>query len=61
MEMTLCGGRDTEKDIYGSSGSYKTKMSKKTLNQPCLHCGDSIVKKNYLGGSIYYCETCQRD
>ena len=27
-EMTECGGRDTEKDLYGKAGGYRTKMSK---------------------------------
>ena len=59
-DMTDKGGRDTEKDIYGKSGRYKSILSKNTYKEPCLNCGDTIVKEAYLGGSIYYCPTCQR-
>lgn len=58
-EMVLQGGRDTEKDIFGSSGGYKTKLSKNTVNKPCSLCGEIIKKEAYLGGSIYYCSGCQ--
>lgn len=58
-EMTRLGGRDTEKDIYGHSGGYATKLCSKTQNLPCHKCGDILHKENYLGGSIYYCATCQ--
>lgn len=59
LEMTKLGGRDTEKDLYGNNGLYKTKMSKNTLGDPCSLCGGNIKKEAYLGGSIYYCESCQ--
>ncbi|QIK58643.1 hypothetical protein G7050_01825 [Dysgonomonas sp. HDW5A] len=49
-----------KKDIYGKSGRYKSILSKNTYKEPCLNCGDTIVKEAYLGGSIYYCPTCQR-
>lgn len=58
-KMALQGGRDTEKDLFGQPGGYKTKLSKKTFNSPCAICGGIIKKENYLGGSIYYCEGCQ--
>lgn len=61
FEMTLHGGRDTEKDLFGCFGGYKTKLSKKTVNQPCEICGSQIIKKAYMGGSIYYCEKCQEE
>lgn len=59
-EMTFQGGRDTEKDLFGCSGGYKTKLSKNTVEKPCPVCGNIIKKEAYLGGSIYYCEGCQR-
>lgn len=58
-EMTDRGGRDTEKDIYGNPGGYKTLMSKNTYRQGCPHCHGEITKKAYLGGSVYYCPVCQ--
>jgi formamidopyrimidine-DNA glycosylase len=33
---------------------------KKTVNKPCPECNTLIKKENYLGGSIYFCEKCQR-
>ncbi|HBT18319.1 MAG TPA: endonuclease VIII, partial [Firmicutes bacterium] len=41
-------------------GGYQTKLSKKTVNKPCPVCGSIIKKETYMGGSIYYCEGCQR-
>lgn len=58
--MTKLGGRDTEKDLFGNSGGYKTVMSKNNTSLPCPVCSDLIRKENYLGGSIYYCADCQK-
>jgi formamidopyrimidine-DNA glycosylase len=55
------GGRDTERDLFGDPGGYQTKLSKKTFQKPCPHCGGVIKKTNYMGGSIYFCESCQGD
>lgn len=33
--------------------------SKDTAGKACPRCGETIVKENYLGGSIYYCRGCQ--
>jgi formamidopyrimidine-DNA glycosylase len=59
-EMTAQGGRDTENDLLGRPGEYKTRLSKNTVGQPCPACGTLIKKEAYLGGSIYYCAGCQR-
>lgn len=58
-EMTFQGGRDTEKDLFGRPGGYKTKAGKNTSGLACPVCGSIIKKENYLGGSIYFCEGCQ--
>jgi formamidopyrimidine-DNA glycosylase len=58
-EMVAKGGRDTEKDLFGSSGGYETKLSRNTVNKPCSVCGTIVKKEAYLGGSIYYCPGCQ--
>lgn len=58
-QMVTQEGRDTEKDLFGHPGGYKTKLSKNTLDKSCIICGDIIRKENYLGGSIYYCNSCQ--
>jgi len=57
--MAMGGGRDTEKDIFGNNGGYKTSLSKNTAGKTCPHCQGTIRKENYLGGSIYYCDGCQ--
>jgi len=59
-EMTEKGGRDTEKDIFGRNGGYITKLSKNTLGKVCKVCGEEIRKASYLGGTIYFCEHCQK-
>lgn len=58
-EMTAQGGRDTEKDLFGGSGGYRTILSKKTVKSPCPVCGGPIVKQAYLGGNVYFCPVCQ--
>lgn len=59
MEMTFEGGRDTQPDLYGNNGGYRTILSAKTWKNPCPRCGHAIVKEAYLGGSVYYCPECQ--
>lgn len=59
-EMCEQGGRDTEKDLFGQKGRYVTKLSKNTLLWPCVKCGHVIQKANYMGGTVYYCENCQK-
>lgn len=58
-EMTEKGGRDTEKDLFGSPGGYTTILSNKTMNNPCPRCGGNIVRQAYLGGNVYFCPHCQ--
>ena len=58
--MAAQGGRDTERDLFGRPGGYRTVLSKNTVGLPCPACGSTIVKEAYLGGSIYYCPGCQR-
>lgn len=57
--MVTQGGRNTEKDLFGNIGQYKTLLSAKTYKKPCPICQGIIIKKSYLGGSIYYCPVCQ--
>lgn len=58
-DMASQGGRDTEKDLFGHSGGYKTILSSKTLKNSCPICGNQIIRESYLGGNIYYCPICQ--
>lgn len=57
--MAAGGGRDTERDLYGCPGGYRTVLSKNTLGQPCPACGTPVKKEAYMGGSIYFCPQCQ--
>jgi formamidopyrimidine-DNA glycosylase len=57
--MEIKGGRDTEIDLFGAPGGYRTILSKKTLNGPCPNCGMPIRKEAYMGGAIYFCAKCQ--
>jgi formamidopyrimidine-DNA glycosylase len=59
-EMTDQGGRDTERDLLGRPGGYRTVLSKNTVGQPCPACGTAIRREPYLGGRIYFCTGCQR-
>lgn len=59
MEMTALGGRDTEKDLFGNAGGYRTKLSNKTLDKPCPACSGRIVREAFLGGNVYTCPACQ--
>lgn len=59
-EMAEKGGRDTEKDVFGVNGGYKTRMSSKNAGTLCPICGEAIIKETYMGGSVYYCSGCQQ-
>lgn len=59
-EMTDKGGRDTQTDLYGNVGGYKTILYSKTYKEPCPVCHGSITKEAYMGGSVYYCPNCQK-
>lgn len=58
-EMVGKSGRDTEMDLFGEKGGYKTAMSKNHQGRPCPVCGVGIIKQAYMGGSIYFCPGCQ--
>jgi len=58
--MAAQGGRDTERDFLGRPGGYKTRLSKNTAGRPCPVCATPIEKESYMGGSVYFCRTCQR-
>jgi formamidopyrimidine-DNA glycosylase len=58
--MVADGGRDTEVDLYGRKGGYRTILSRNTVGKPCSVCGTIIRKEAYMGGSIYFCPLCQK-
>ena len=57
--MAAAGGRDTELDLDGNPGGYRTLMCRNTEGTPCPVCGAPIEKASYMGGSIYFCPACQ--
>ena len=59
LNMTEQGGRDTERNVFGAPGGYKTTLSNKTWQYQCPRCGGTIVREAYLGGNVYYCTGCQ--
>ena len=62
MIRKMCedGGRDTEGDIFGNPGGYITQLSKKSYGESCMKCGSLIHKANYMGGTVCFCEKCQK-
>jgi len=58
-EMVNKNGRNTERDLFGRPGEYRTKMCKNTVGKRCDVCKSTIIKSNYMGGSIYFCPGCQ--
>ena len=58
-KMTIAGGRNTEKDLFGNKGGYQTLLSKNTVGKPCPYCGNIIQKASYMGGTVYFCPMCQ--
>jgi formamidopyrimidine-DNA glycosylase len=59
-EMVNNNGRNTERDLFDRYGEYRTKMCKNTVGKRCDVCGSTIIKNNYMGGSIYFCPGCQK-
>lgn len=59
QKMTAAGGRNTEKDLFGKPGGYAAMLSKNTVGKGCPYCGAIIQKANYLGGTVYFCPSCQ--
>ena len=59
-QMVVEGGRNTETDLYGQWGGYKTILSRNSAGKPCSICGTVIKKESYMGGSTYFCPFCQK-
>lgn len=60
QSMVTRGGRDSEKDLFGMSGGYRSPMSSQHYQAGCPRCGSPVTKEAYLGGSVYYCPACQK-
>lgn len=59
-QMCEQGGRDTERDLFGNKGGYICQLSKNALHEPCMRCGFEIQRAAYMGGTVYFCERCQK-
>ncbi|MEA4958096.1 MAG: DNA-formamidopyrimidine glycosylase family protein [Anaerolineaceae bacterium] len=59
LQMTQLGGRSTEKDLFGKAGGYPVELCATNAGGYCSHCGGIIIKEAYMGGSVYYCGSCQ--
>ena len=57
--IIAAGGKDIDKDVFGSMGGFHSKVSRNTVGKPCERCGSIVVKEAYLGGSVFYCPNCQ--
>ncbi len=54
------GGRYDEYDLYNKPGKYIRVMDRNRVGQPCPVCGSTIEKIQYLGGTCYFCPSCQK-
>ncbi len=55
-DMLRLNGRDSEHDLFGKSGDYRTLRS----CPACPTCGCAITRKAYMGGNVYFCPVCQK-
>ena len=60
-KMSVEGGRDIEKDLFGNNGAYRCLLSSKTFKEPCPVCQGKISRQAFLGGNIYFCPNCQKE
>lgn len=58
-EIVEFGGRDSERDLFDKAGGYHCLLNSKAVGLPCRNCGTLIEKIQYLGGSAYFCPSCQ--
>lgn len=58
-DITSCGGRYDEVDLYDRPGGYVRLMDKNSAGKPCPVCDTIIEKMQYLGGACYFCPNCQ--
>ena len=58
-EVTRLGGRNDEYNLFGQPGGYARLLDKNVVGKKCPECNAKIEKMQYLGGTCYYCPTCQ--
>ena len=59
-EIIKKGGRYDEYDLHNNPGKYIRIMDKNSVGHPCPACGSIIKKIQYLGGTCYFCPSCQK-
>jgi formamidopyrimidine-DNA glycosylase len=59
QEVIALGGRYDETDLYGNPGGYVRLMDRNAVGKPCPACGTTVAKMSYLGGTCYFCPSCQ--
>ncbi len=59
-EIIKKGGRYDEYDLFNNPGKYRRLMDKSRVGHPCSECGSTIKKMQYLGGTCYFCPSCQK-
>ena len=60
-EMVKLGGRESEFDLFNRQGGYKLILHSKVVGKSCPECSGTIEKIAYLGGSSYFCSSCQQE
>ena len=60
-DMIKLGGRNSDRNLYGELGGYKRILHSKVVGDPCPECTTPFEKKQYLGGAIYFCPSCQTE
>ncbi|MFX0169603.1 MAG: DNA-formamidopyrimidine glycosylase family protein [Candidatus Hodarchaeota archaeon] len=58
-KMVELGGRDSEYDLHNQPGRYNRILQSKSVGQSCPECGALIARISYLGGTVYFCSSCQ--
>jgi formamidopyrimidine-DNA glycosylase len=59
-EAVRLGGRTSELDLHGKPGGYQRILHSGVVGAPCQRCGTPIEKQAFLGGSVYFCPSCQQ-
>lgn len=60
QKMVDLGGRDSERDLFDEFGQYERALHSRTVGTQCRFCKSKIEKESYLGGTIYFCPSCQK-
>ncbi len=59
QDIIMKGGRYDEVNLFNQPGDYVRVMDRNAAGRPCPECGTTIEKMQYLGGTCYFCPSCQ--